>query len=169
MHPKFQVPKQHALIHTLLYFNKQFWSVASQLMVVQTGCYLVLRGVQGCFSLHIAIWLCCGCGHRYNREAIGVRSVLMIRPKCWQHRSKVNHLTVIAAWKCVLLDVICRNGSWALGTWVPWRLCVMTICMLQLASNNTCLATASHNTRHKLQRNYHIFWTTRHAIFMGVL
>jgi len=120
-------------------------------MVFQTGSYLALRGVQGCFSLHIAIWLCCGCGHWYNREAIGVLSVLMIRPKCWQRRLKVNHLTVIAAWECVLLDVICRNGSWALGTWIPWRLCVITFCKLQLASNNTHLQTASHNTRHNLQ------------------
>jgi hypothetical protein len=80
-------------------------------MVPQTGCYLALRGVQGCFSLHIAIRLCCGRGHWYNREAIGVRSVLMTRPKRWQRRSKVNHLTVIAAWKCVFLDVVCRNGS----------------------------------------------------------
>lgn len=138
-------------------------------MVLQTGCYLALRGVQGCLSLHIAIWLCCGCGHWYNWEAIGVRSVVMTRPKCWQHWLKVNHLTVSAAWKCVLLDVICRNGSWALGTWIPWRLWVITTCTLQLDSNNTCLETAAHNTRHNLQRTCHSFWTIRHAIFLQIL
>jgi hypothetical protein len=80
-------------------------------MVLQTGCYLALRGVQGCLSLHIAVRFRRGSGHLYNREAIGVRSVVMTRPKCWQHWLKVNHLTVIAAWKCMLLDVVCRNGS----------------------------------------------------------
>ena len=129
----------------------------------QRGCYLVLRGVKGCFSLHIAIRLCCRCVHLYNREAIGVGSVPMTCPMGWQHWSKVNHLTVTAPWKCVLLDVICWNGSRALGTWIPWRLCVTTTCMLQFASNNTYPEIPSHNTRLNLQRNYHSFWTIRHA------
>lgn len=123
-----------------------------------TEYYLVLCGVESCFSQQIAIWLRCGCVRLWDRKAVGVAGTLT-RPICRDNRRKLHHLIAVTQcqhlflqFACLgdnrqcLLHIICWNGSWSLGAWVPWRFCIVTPHTWKLATNNACLEMAFHNT-----------------------